>query len=91
MLDPFGRVLHRLGNEPAAIDSSLFAPSDKLCPFEHSQVLGHAGKRNVVRGSQVADGSFALRQPRQDAAAGRVGERGKDGVKLVLEILNHVV
>jgi len=84
MLDPFGRIPHRLGNEPAAIDSSLLAPCDELCPFEHSQVLGDPREGDVEGRSQVADGGFALRQTRQDTAPGSVGERGKNAVQLVV-------
>jgi len=91
MLDPFGCILHRLGHEPAAIDSSILAPCDKLCPFEHSQVLGNPREGDVEGRRQVADGGFTSRQTRQDAAPGSVGEGGKDGVQLLLGILNHMV
>jgi len=91
MLDPFGRVFHGFGGQAAAINSPVFPPRDKLCPLEHPQVLGHAGERYFVGRSQIADGGFALRQPRQDAATGGVGKRGKRGVELRPGILNHVV
>jgi hypothetical protein len=91
MLDPFGRVLHGFGGQAAAINSSVFPPRDKLCPLEHPQVLGHARERYFVGRGQIADGGFALRQPRQDAAPGGVGKRRKCGVELGPGILNHVV
>ena len=91
MLDPFGRVFHGFGGQAAAINSPVFPPRDKLCPLEHPQVLGHAGERYFVGRSQIADGGFTLRQPRQDAATGGVGKRGKRGVELRPGILNHVV
>jgi len=91
MLYPFGRVLHGLGDQAAAIDSPIFPPRDKLCPLEHPQVLAHAGERYVVGRGQIADGGFTLRQPPQDAAPGGVGKRGKRGVELRPGILNHMV
>jgi len=91
MLDPFGRVLHGFGDQAAAINSAIFPPRDKLRPLEHPQVLGHAGERYFVGRGQIADGGFALRQPRQDAAPGGVGKRGEGGVELRPGILNHMV
>ena len=89
--DPFGRILHGFGHQAAAINSSILAARDKLCPLEHSQVLGHAGEGYVVGRGQVADGGFTLRQPRQDAAPGGVGKRAEGGIELGPGILNHVV
>jgi len=91
MLDPFGRVLHGFGDQAAAIHSSIFPPRHKLCPLEHPQVLGYAGERHFVGRGQIADGGFALRQPRQDAAPGGVGKRRKRGVELRPGKLNHMV
>ena len=84
MLDPFGRIPHRLGHEPATIDSSLLAPCDEPCPFEHPQVLGDPREGDVEGRSQVADGGLTERQTRQDAAPGSVGEGGEDAVQLVV-------
>jgi hypothetical protein len=82
MLDPFGRVLHGFDQQAAAVNSSILAPRDKLCPLQHSQVLGHPGEGDVIGCGQVADGGFALRQARQDAAPGSVGKRGERGVEV---------
>ena len=84
MLDPLGRIPHWLGHKPAAIDSSHLAPSDEVCPFEHAQVLGDPREGDVEGRTQVADGGLAVRQTRQDAAPGSVGERGKNAVQLVV-------
>ena len=90
-LDPFGRILHGLGNEAAAVDSSVLPPRDELCPLEYPQVLRYGGEGDVVGRGQVADGGFALRQARQDAAAGGVGKRAERGVEIQFGILNHAV
>ena len=76
-LDPFRRAFHRLGREPAAMDAAVFSSLDELGAFEHAQVFGHGRERHVVWGCKIADGRFALREPREDAAARRVGKRCK--------------
>ena len=91
MLDPFGGVLHGFGDQAAAINSPIFPPRDKLCPLEHPQVLRYAGERYFVGRGQIADGGFALRQPRQDAAPGGVGERSERSVEVEFVTLNQVV
>jgi hypothetical protein len=90
-LDPFSRILHGFSHQAAAINSSILAPRDKLCPLQHSQVLGHPGEGDVIGRGQVADGGFALGQARQDAAPGSVGKRGEGGVESEVRILNHMV
>ena len=91
MLDPFGRVFHGLGDQVAAINSSVLPPRDKLRPLEHPQVLRYGGEGYVVGRGQVADGGFALGQPRQYAAAGCVGKGAECGVQVRFYILNHMV
>ena len=91
MFDPFGRILHGPGRQAAAMDSSILAPRDELCPLEHSQVLGHSGEGDIVGRGQIADGGFALGQARQDATAGSVGKRGEGGIQARGRILNHMV
>lgn len=89
--DPFGRALHRFGSELAAMHAPVFVALDESRFREHAQMLRHGGKRHVVRRSQVADGSFAESELREDAAASGVGKSAKGGVEGRARMLNHKV
>jgi hypothetical protein len=73
------------------MDAPVLMPHQQPGAFEHPQVLGYGGQGHIVRRGQIANGGFALRQPRQDAPAGGVGKRGKSGVEGRLRMLNHMV
>jgi hypothetical protein len=79
--DPLSRVLHRLRHQAAAVHATIPVPPDEARAFEHAQMLRYGGERHFVRRCKLADGSFAERQPREDAAAGGVGERRESGVE----------
>lgn len=88
--NPFRSAFHRLGDQPAAVDSSVFTPLNQLGALKDTQVFRDGGKRHVVRGGEIADGRFALREAREDAAARGVGKRGKSVIERRL-IVNHMV
>ncbi len=54
-------------------------------------MLLHAREGHAERLGKLRDGSVRTRQPLQDAAPGRVGQRGERGVQVGLLILNHLV
>jgi len=60
---------------------AVFMSHHEAGAFEHAQVFRDRGQGHIIRGGQVAHGSFALRQARQNAAAGGIGERGESGVE----------
>ena len=91
VLHPFHRGLHRLSRQAAAMNPSVLAPGDEPGSFEHTQMLGDAGKRDVERCRKVTNGSFTLSEARQDSAAGSIGKGCKGGAEKGLGTLNHVV
>ena len=79
--DPFGCALHRLGSQPAAMHASVLVAHDQAGAFEDAQMLRDGRKRHVVRRGQIADGSLAKSELRQDAAACGVGKRAEGSVE----------
>jgi hypothetical protein len=75
--NPFGRAFHRSGGETAAMDAAIFSAFDELCARKHAQVFRHSWKRHFIWRGEIADGGFALREAREDAATGGVGKRSE--------------
>ena len=69
---------------------SVFPALNELRAFKHTQMFRHGGKRHFVRRGKIADGCFALREPREDASASGIAKRGKRAIKRRL-IVNHMV
>jgi len=63
------------------MDPPIFVPHHQPGIFQHPQVFRYGRKRHIIRGGQIADGNFPLREARQNSAARGVGERRKSGVK----------
>ena len=80
---PFGHVLERLRLDPARSPLRLAAAHDQPGPLQHAQVLGHGRHAHVEGLRQLGDRALAHRQPGENRAAGRVGERGKRGAQLI--------
>jgi hypothetical protein len=59
----------------------IFVALDESRLREHAQMLRYGGKRHVVRCSQVADGSLAKSELREDAAASSVGKSAEGSIK----------
>ena len=90
-LDPRRSVLNWLGSEPAAVYAAVFFTREQARAFEHAQVLGNGGERHTERFRQVGHRGLALRQARENGAAGGIGERRKSGVQRRIRMLNHMV
>jgi hypothetical protein len=68
----------------------ILPPLHEPGALEDSQVFRHGRERHFVRRGKIADGCFALREPREDAAAGGIGKCGKRAIERLL-IVNHMV
>lgn len=73
------------------MDAAVFSPFDELGAFEHAQMLRDGGKRHFIRGGEIADSGFPLREAREDTAARGVGKRGKSVIERRRLIVNHMV
>jgi hypothetical protein len=91
MRDPAGGVAQALRDEPAAANAALLFGLDQARPFEHAQVLHHAGKRNVEGAREFAERALARREAREHRPAQRVGERRKGRIEPRRRIVNHQV
>src|ERR1700733_4479388 len=63
---------------------------DQAGTFQHFQMLGDGGQAHGERFRQILHGGFALGEPRQDGAAGWIGEGAEGGIEvhLALELNN---
>jgi len=91
-IEPLHRLLHRLGSQPACDRAAGLFARDQAGVRQHIEVLHDRGQRHRERLRQLADRkAFAIAEPRQQRAPGRIGKRGKGTVQNLLLILNHVV
>jgi len=72
------------------VGSALAALPDEPRLFEDFQVLRDGGQRHVERIREVGDAGLAEREPREDGAPRRVGERREGAVERA-RIVNHPV
>src|ERR1700749_593147 len=79
-IEPLARTRKRIGLQAAAPVLAIAFAFDERGFFEHLQMPRDGGKRNPEGLRQIAHGRVSGGQPRQDRAAGRVGEGGKGGV-----------
>jgi len=91
LLNPFDGIVHRPRAKPAAVDAPFFVTVEQARAFEHPQVARNRRRRHLKRSSQISDRSLAMRQPLENPAADRIGQRGEDGVERAGSILNHRV
>lgn len=77
--------------QAAATHAAVFVMRDEARVLEHAQMLGNGGQGHAEGPGQLADGTFALRETREDGAACGIGERAKRGIERRLQILNHMV
>jgi hypothetical protein len=63
------------------MDASIFSPLNQLRALKHAQVFRHSGKGHFIWRGEIADGRFALREAREDAAARGVGKRGESAIQ----------
>jgi hypothetical protein len=62
------------------------APRDQSRAREHLKVLGNRLETDRERLRQLVDGGLALRQPRENLATGRVGERREGDAEVVATV-----
>lgn len=66
-------MFHRFGGQAAAVHTSVDFALQEPGGFEHAQVLGNGGQRDVERFGQFRDHGFAARETREEGAAGGIG------------------
>ena len=75
----------------AAVD---FAPQEPG-GLQHAEMLGNGGEGNVEGRGEFGDGGLALRQARENGAAGGIGQGPEGGVERGVAggggIVNHMV
>ena len=88
--NPVGGLLKRRGLQAALPHTAGLGRGDEAGVGEHAQVLHDRWHRHPVRRGEVADRRVAGREPREDRAARRIGERAERRVE-ARRILNHKV
>src|SRR5439155_17010691 len=83
LLGPLRDPAQRCRYEPAGSPLGIAATGDQPRALQHLQVFGDRLKAHRERRGQLVDRGLALRQPGQDGAAGRVGERREHAAELV--------
>jgi len=91
-IEPLHRLLHRLGSQPARDGAAGLFARDQAGIRQHIEMLHDRGQRDRKRLRQLADRqAFAVAEPCQQRAPGRIGQRSKGAVQNFLLILNHMV
>src|SRR5690349_14638371 len=81
--DPIRDLPQRLRVEAAGPPLRPPALRDQAGALQHLEVLGHGGQGHVERLGELLDRGLARGEPREDRAAGRVGEGREGGAELV--------
>ena len=79
--DPFCGVAQRLRRQCAGDDAPRLVSFEQPRVLQDAQMLHEAGQRHVKRLREITHRLTAVREPRQDTPARRVGERGKYAVE----------
>src|SRR5437773_10374744 len=82
MFEPIRRLPQRTRAQTADAPLRMHASLDQPRALEHVQVARNRRQRDVERLRQVADRRLAPREPGEDRAARRIGERGENDVEL---------
>jgi hypothetical protein len=91
-IEPVHRLLHRLRREAAGDRAAGLFAGNEAGIREHVEVLHDRGQRHRKRLRKLANRqAFALDQPGQQGAAGRIGKRREGAVQAGISILNHRV
>jgi hypothetical protein len=75
--EPTVELLQRFRLQLAGTPLRLAAAGDEAGAFQHFQMAGDGGKRDVERLGEIVDGGFALTEAGEDGAPRRVCESGK--------------
>jgi hypothetical protein len=70
------------------VDPAFLAPREQAGLFEHAQVPGDRGSRDLEGLGEIAHGRLGLRQAGEDRPARRVGE-GRESPVEGSRIVNH--
>jgi len=89
-LDPVARPLQRSSPQPCATYAPISLHGGELCLLQHTDMLRHGGQRHVEARCQLADGTVAGGELRQDRTPRGISQRGEGPVECVL-IVNHMV
>jgi hypothetical protein len=91
-IEPFKRVAHRLGVEPAGDGASGFRACQEPRIGQHVEMLHHRGQRHRERRGELADRQIGRgRKPHHQRAPSRVRQCGESAVEGGIQKLNHVV
>src|SRR6185437_6308216 len=90
-LDPGHLLLQAAQAEPAGPHASDLLRGHQPCPLQDADVLLHAREGHVELLGKVRDRRVCTPELLQNAASGRIRERGEGGVETGLTILNHMV
>jgi hypothetical protein len=78
VLDPRGRIFHRLRAQAATMHPAIFLALDQTGALQHPQMLRHCWERHLVGRGEVAHRRFTLLcETSQNSAARRIRKRGK--------------
>src|SRR4051794_11032099 len=91
LLDPVDGGVQGMSFQVAGPELRLPTAGDQTRAFEHLQVLGDPRQAEVERLGQLVDRRVSGREPGDDGAAGRVGERGEGGVEPLTDGGAHAV
>src|SRR5687767_1621910 len=90
-LDPCRLIFQSAWAEPASTHAPDLLRGDELGLLQDPDVLPHAREGHVERSGQIRDRSVGTSEMLQNAASGRVRERGERGIESATRILNHMV
>ena len=91
VIEPSGRLFHRLRGQGAAHHPALLFPPDEPGVLEDLQMLRETGQGHGEGARELGDGTAAGGEYLHHLSARRVGERREHGVERLLVILNHKV
>src|ERR1051325_9910043 len=86
--EPVLGPLHGAWHQAACADAAVLLRLDEAAGFQHTYVLHQARQSHVERLSELAHGSLALREPRNDCAPRWIGERAEHVVEM-RRIVSH--
>jgi hypothetical protein len=90
VLDPLVCGPHGCGVQSRAPNASMPCHPGKLGVLQDANVLRHSRQGHVEPRGELADGSLAAGQAREDLTPGGIRERGEGGVEVPV-MINHVV
>ena len=89
--DPVRDRLERPGIQAAVADAAIAPPLQQAGFLQDLEVLRDGGERHVERLREVRDPGLSQREPREDGAPRRIGERAERPVHAGGRIVNHLV